>query len=99
PPAIVMCSTPFGIIGILTCHTQDTTERTHVLNAFRHHLNSYPYNPPRCTANSSAQRLSASSEFSHILHHDKRRVEMCSTAFCIIVILTARHSLHRPPLL
>jgi hypothetical protein len=38
----MMCSTPFGIIGIRTCAT--SKKRRHdrgVLNAFRHHWNSH----------------------------------------------------------
>ena len=36
-----MCSTPFGIIGILTSGTEITHQEHEVLNAFRHHRNSH----------------------------------------------------------
>jgi hypothetical protein len=36
-----MCSTPFGIIGILTRRRWQAKAREDVLNAFRHHRNSH----------------------------------------------------------
>src|SRR5258708_1982681 len=86
-----MCSTPFGIIGILTAFTRATVYQ-----------------------NESAQRLSASSEFSrgnnirgsaalvvlnafrhHRNSHEKvyalcERINLCSTPFGIIGILTTQ---------
>ena|ERR1700741_2578145 len=86
----VRCSTPFGIIGILTACTwfhltetwraqrlsassefslfilvHDCPAFVDVLNAFRHHRNSHPNRRFSFLPNGrSAQRLSASSEFS-----------------------------------
>src|SRR5205807_857354 len=37
----LLCSTPFGIIGILTAQTSPPTRQPSVLNAFRHHRNSH----------------------------------------------------------
>ncbi len=41
PPATDWCSTPFGIIGILTRLGQRESRLILVLNAFRHHRNSH----------------------------------------------------------
>ncbi len=61
----LMCSTPFGIIGILTgAWMASTPDGFFVLNAFRHHRNSHSGMPVISLTFFSAQRLSASSEFS-----------------------------------
>src|ERR1700741_3490415 len=60
-----MCSTPFGIIGILTTQIGFVWPSMFVLNAFRHHRNSHTTTTkPSPTETGCAQRLSASSEFS-----------------------------------
>src|SRR5713101_2932324 len=38
---LALCSTPFGIIGILTEGRRDELSEEFVLNAFRHHRNSH----------------------------------------------------------
>src|SRR5690242_2664954 len=59
------CSTPFGIIGILTTFNTETADSDNiVLNAFRHHRNSHTLPHSLNLTFWSAQRLSASSEFS-----------------------------------
>ncbi len=59
------CSTPFGIIGILTGCGGGGGLAARVLNAFRHHRNSHRYWSLHFSQmNLCAQRLSASSEFS-----------------------------------
>jgi len=58
-----MCSTPFGIIGIHTDLMNDEHPTEIVLNAFRHHWNSHVLESQRRPHGWSAQRLSASLEF------------------------------------
>jgi len=59
------CSTPFGIIGIHTRKAGAVWRTAHgrVLNAFRHHWNSHSLQAFSFHPSSSAQRLSASLEF------------------------------------
>ncbi len=87
---MLTCSTPFGIIGILTrAAVACREEKRCVLNAFRHHRNSHASMIGPVALSLSAQRLSASSEFSHTelgwLDGDAE----CSTPFGIIGILTS----------
>ncbi len=60
-----------------------------VLNAFRHHRNSHPRSASSSRKTSGAQRLSASSEFSRSANGLSFCVDLCSTPFGIIGILTA----------
>ena len=86
---LVGCSTPFGIMGILTGTRGATSSGPFVLNAFRHHGNSHP-NSRRSTLRFliSAQRLSASWEFSPSRTVSSRTNSACSTPFGIMGILT-----------
>ncbi len=86
----IKCSTPFGIIGI---HTERLAGRTAfysaVLNAFRHHRNSHRDKRRASSDSISAQRLSASSEFTHeALAASRAPSAECSTPFGIIGIHT-----------
>src|SRR6185312_10924327 len=62
-PRVIMCSTPFGIIGIHTIAEERELPDCPVLNAFRHHWNSHSLFQPRKLPTPCAQRLSASLEF------------------------------------
>ena len=61
---LILRSTPFGIIGILTHWRDGKDPKEPALNAFRHHRNSHKIFPCEQLPADSAQRLSASSEFS-----------------------------------
>src|SRR5438034_3790271 len=85
-----MCSTPFGIIGILThfvsrdeYFSPGCAQRLSASSEFS--LNT---TPAGFHYNDRAQRLSASSEFSPSLSFLAKRALKCSTPFGIIGILT-----------
>ena len=91
-----LCSTPFGIIGIHT-RLMATLTRVRVLNAFRHHRNSHTVSDNAEDLPISAQRLSASLEFSQDGSLTRLSItKLCSTPFGIIGILTSM--LHEKPL-
>src|SRR2546423_1025104 len=84
-----MCSTPFGIIGILTvgvsppASAPDSAQRLSASSEFSLERNYLSY-----ASRSSAQRLSASSEFSPKSGNVPPEFRRCSTPFGIIGILT-----------
>jgi hypothetical protein len=88
--SISRCSTPFGIIGILThLDLVQSVSEDFVLNAFRHHRNSHPN--PALLATSYQNVLNAFRHHrnSHSLITDIfPTIDRCSTPFGIIGILT-----------
>ena len=88
---VVLCSTPFGIIGIHTMGSYFTTTKesgAQRLSASSEFTHSDLYNEIQKAL--SAQRLSASSEFTLVHIKIQTGIIQCSTPFGIIGIHTSK---------